>query len=366
MNNDEIRLVADIRPDAQPYDREAGNAARRRLAATAGTREPRWRRSYTMALAGALAVAVAVGTTVVVSVTSRAPNREDLGAETVVALPKLSRVSASEVLGRAARAARDELDPRDDQFVKVESQTMNAVLGGELVTRDDGTTEPQKRYLYRTRRVIWQSADGQRAGALKVDYLKPQAYPGWPIPKEAYQQPDNGWNRLPVCERPPAYLRYDYASLKKLPTDVDGMRAFLYTGERGGDSKDAAAWTAASDMLQENYMPAAQRAALFKAIGTIPGVDAVENAEDAAGRRGIGVGRISWGVREDLIFDPRTYEFLGERGVVVDEKEAQAPVGSLVASSAQFSVTVTDSVPEVPEQPGDVTVKIDGKEADCG
>ncbi|GAA3124372.1 CU044_5270 family protein [Streptosporangium carneum] len=365
MNNDEIQLVADIRPDAPPYDREARNAAKRRLVAAAGTREPRWRRSYTLALAGALAVAV--GTTAVV--TAQAPggetNRQDGGTQAVVALPEISHMSAHEVLGRAAHAARDELDPRDDQFVKVESQTMYGAFG-ELVTNDKGETSPETRYLYRTKRAIWQSANGEKAGVLKVENLEPRVYPGWPIPQSAYKRRDDGWTRLPICEKPPAYLRNDYASLKKLPTDADGMRAHLYTGDRGGDSKDEAAWAAAGDMLRENYVPAAQRAALFKAIGTIPGVDVMENAEDAAGRKGIGVGRVSAGVREDLIFDPTTYELLGERGVVVDEKEAKSPAGSLVASTAQLSVSVADSLPEeTPEASDGVSVVLDGKEVSC-
>ena len=141
-------------------------------------------------------------------------------------------------------------------------------------------------------------------------------------------------------------MRTDYASLKNLPSDADGMRAHLYTGDRGGSSKDEAAFTAAGDMLRETYMPPAQRAALFKAVGTIPGVDVIETAEDAAGRKGVGVGRAGLdGVRQDLIFDPKTYELLGERGIVVDENAAKSPAGSLVASTAQLSVTVADEAP---------------------
>jgi hypothetical protein len=359
MNNDEIEMVAGIRPDVPPYDPEAKGAARRGLTAAATGRRPLWRRPYTVMLAGALAVAAGVAVTVTVT----APDRGVSGTEVVVAMPEIAPMSASEVLGRAALAAsRHDLDPRDDQFVKVESQTMYGSFS--LVgtgTGSGGDTEAESRYLYRSKRVIWQSADGTKDGALKIEYLEPRAYPGWPIPREAYGN-DRGteWHRLPACVGQPGRTRTDYASLKKLPTDAEAMRAHLYTGEPGDDLKlkatdepggksgDAAAWTAAGDMLRENYMPPAQRAALFKAVGTIPGVDVVRDAEDAAGRRGIGVGRVGQaGVREDLIFDSETYELLGERGVVVDEKAAKSPAGSLVASTAQLSVTVADSPPEV-------------------
>ncbi|MDP9861319.1 MULTISPECIES: CU044_5270 family protein [Streptosporangium] len=352
MNNDEIEMMAGIRPDAPPYGQEAKNAARRRLAAattaTAG-RGPLWRRPYAVALAGALAVAA----TVAVTVTVRAPEPQIGGAEVVVAMPKIAPMSATEVLGRAARAAaRSDLEPRDDQFVKVESQTMYGAFGG-MGTDADGNTQTEWRYLYRTKRAIWQSANGEKDGALRIEHLEPRAYPGWPVPPEAHRDSGTEWSRLPICGKAPDHLRTDYASLKKLPADAEGMRAHLYTGERGGNSKDGAAWTAAGDMLRENYLPPAQRAALFQAVGTIPGVDVVRDAEDAAGRRGIGVGRVSAGVREDLIFDPDTYELLGERGVVVDEKTAKSPVGSLVASTAQLSVTVADSPPDAPELAAD-------------
>ncbi|MEU4533324.1 CU044_5270 family protein [Streptosporangium sp. NPDC023825] len=350
MNDDEIQLVASVRPDAPPYDAEARQAARRGLAAAAAPRargwRPRWRGPYAMALAGALAVAV--GATAITL--ARAPGGSPGPAEeVVVTMPKIAAVSASEVLDRAARAAvRTDLAPRDDQFVKVESETMYGSFSGEATNAETGEAGGETRYLYRTKRAIWLSADGTRNGVVRIEHLEPKAYPGWPIPEVAYER--TGVETLPLvnCGKVPEYMRTDHAALKRLPADAEGMRAHLYTGDRGGSSKDEAAFTAAGDMLRETYMPPAQRAALFKAVGTIPGVDVTERAEDAAGRQGIGVGRIGLdGVREDLIFDAKTYELLGERGIVVDEKAARSPKGSLVASTAQLSVTVADEAPEV-------------------
>jgi hypothetical protein len=169
---------------------------------------------------------------------------------------------------------------------------------------------------------------------------------------------------LPSCGGVPDHARTDHAALKRLPTDPEGMRAHLYTGDRGGDSKDEAAFTAAGDMLRETYMPPAQRAALFKAVGTIPGVEATGRAPDAAGREGVGVGRVGLdGVRYELIFDAETYELLGERGIVVDAKAAGSPVGSLVASTAQLSVGVADEAPGA-EEVG--AKEKEGTKAGCG
>lgn len=338
---DEIDLVARERPEVPPYSLAAKAAVRRRLTDPA-SRPMRARprpRAFTL-LASGTAMLAAAGAAAVVVTTGVAPSGPETRPATVnrgvVTLPKVSAMSAEEVLGRAARAVTD-LSPRDDQFIKVSSQTMYTA---EVFDED----KKQSRYLYRTKRTIWLSADGTREGALKVEHLEPHAYPGWPIPPEAYQEKGVEWMRLPACD---SVRDTAYTTLKKLPADPEKMRAYLYDRPHGGDSPDAGAWTAVGDLLRETYMPAPQRAALFKAAATIPGVTVTENAQDAAGRTGIGVGRVFGGVREEIIFDPSTYELLGERGIVVDEKKAKAPVGRLVASTAQLEVTVDDRAPTV-------------------
>ncbi|MEZ0072221.1 CU044_5270 family protein [Planotetraspora sp. GP83] len=353
--SDEIEMIAQARPEAGPYSMTAKMDARRRLTTASPKRRP-----YGIAFAGVATVAAASVVAVGVLAPAQHTGTNGAGSQStgtqgtgtlgtggsgsaVVALPKISKMSAEEVLGRAARAVTD-LTPRDDQFIKVSSQTMYGAFGGGAVNTDMGQTSEGTRYLYRTKRTIWLSADGKKDGSLKIDYLEPRAYPGWPIPPEAHKQTGTEWNRLPACPTVPDTA---YTELKKLPADVDGMRAYLYARDGGENPPHVGAWTAVGDLLRETYMPAAQRAALFKAAATIPGVTVSENAEDAAGRTGIGVGRVSAGIREDIIFDPKTYELLGERGVVVDEKEAKSPVGSLVASTAQLEVSVDDNAPPV-------------------
>ncbi|MBE3010090.1 CU044_5270 family protein [Microbispora sp. NEAU-D428] len=332
---DEIDLVARERPDVAPYSLAAKAAVRRRLAGPAG-RPARPRPRPYLLLAGGTALLAAAGVVAVTTVLTEPEARPAKVSPGIVTLPKVSAMSAEEVLGRAARAVTD-LSPRDDQFVKVSSQTM---YEADVV----GEGEKESRYLYRTKRTIWLSADGTRDGSLKIEYLEPHAYPGWPIPPEAYKEKGTEWMRLPACN---SARDTAYTNLKKLPADPERMRAYLYDRPHGDNPPDTGAWTAVGDLLRETYVPAPQRAALFKAAATIPGVTVTENVEDAAGRTGIGVGRVSGGVREEIIFDSSTYELLGERGIVVDEKEAKAPTGSLVASTAQLEVTVDDTAPEV-------------------
>ncbi|GAA1017027.1 hypothetical protein Aple_102300 [Acrocarpospora pleiomorpha] len=332
--NDEIELVAQIRPDVEPYDADAKIAARARLRTSR-------RKAYRIVLAGALAVGAVAATTVVAM---NRPERE--ATPVVVAMPKMAKMSAEELLGRAAgQAAGDDLRPRADQYIEVSSQVMysaTAVSSGET-----------SRYLYRNNRTIWQSADGSRAGVLQSEGLEPKAYPGWPVPDHAWDNVgDVSLMKLSKCEAGPLWYRYDYVSLSQWPDDVTGMRAFLYNEGRNGNGPDQAAWTAVGDILRENYVPPAQRAALFKAAATIPGVTVNENAQDAAGRHGLGAGREFLGIRQEIVFDATTYELLGERQVVVDAEQAKAPVGSVLASTAQLEVKITDTVPAVADDPG--------------
>ena len=91
----------------------------------------------------------------------------------------------------------------------------------------------------------------------------------------------------------PDHQRTDYAHLSRLPTDPAGMREHLYRGLAQDPLADYKAWGNVGSMITRAYMPAAQRAALFRAAGTIPGVETVNEAEDAAGRRGIAVAMVN-------------------------------------------------------------------------
>ncbi|MGK5552981.1 CU044_5270 family protein [Actinomadura kijaniata] len=341
----EIELFRAARPETAAYSAEAMAEARRRLERRATPRSVRRRRAG-FAAGGALLAAGAASVAVAVAVPGE-PERGRLaaaheGADPVVTLSGAAPMSATQVLGRAARAG-DELAPRPGQYIKVVSQTMFSAES------NDSDTGRQGRYLYRTDRVIWRPVRAGSPGALKITHLPPKAYPGWPVPRAAFADKGTDWVHLQYCRN--ADLGTDYTALSRLPTDVRGMRAHLYAAP-GDGSPDTRAWERAGDLLRETYLPRAQRAALFRAIATIPGVDAVGGAQDAARRTGLGVGRVDRGIREDLIFDRRTYALLGEREVVVDAAQAKAPVGSLIGSTAQLSVTVTDTLPRV-ERPRD-------------
>ncbi|MET8048241.1 MULTISPECIES: CU044_5270 family protein [unclassified Streptosporangium] len=256
---------------------------------------------------------------------------------------RVAPVAVVEVLRRAADTAsrQDELHPRPGQFLVYESQAMFPVK------LEEG------RYLDRSMIKLWLPVEGSPLdeGVMSVKHLEPEPYPGEPLPAEARRRAGGGGepSRLDGIDIRPDHLRTDYAHLSRLPTDPAGMREHLYTGLSGGPLDHYEAWGRVGSMITQAYLPAAQRAALFAATGTIPGVETVDGVKDAAGRTGVAAAMANreGGVRHEYIFDPVTYLYLGERVVVVDAARAGAPVGSVLTSTALLKVEVADHAPKV-------------------
>ncbi|MEV0148147.1 MULTISPECIES: CU044_5270 family protein [unclassified Nonomuraea] len=330
---DELAQLNDFRSEVPAQD-DLRAEAERLVAGMSAPVRPDFRRiGLRAALAGGLATVA--GAAVFLVQSSPAP---------VPPAAMIRTVAAVEVLSRAAEHAgrRPELRPRPGQFLVYESQSM-----------DLAASEGQS-WLSRHKRRIWLPVEGDAVkGVLQEEILAPLPYPGRTLPPEARAEQElvgkpSGPERAADFDDRAEYLRNDYAYVSKLPTDTEGMRRHLYTQVPADGLRDFEAWNRVGGLLTEAYLPAAQRAALFRAAATIPGVVTVKESQDAAGRKGIAAAMVSpGGIREEYIFDRKTYDYLGRRGVVVDAEKAQAPVGSLVSSSAQLKVSVVDSAPPV-------------------
>ncbi|MGW4404038.1 CU044_5270 family protein [Nonomuraea sp. NPDC004702] len=329
--DDEIRTFADGRPPAPPYEPQARARARERLLAEArGGRRLRLPRLGWQTAAAFGATVVLVGG---VAVALSGQGGTDARPATSVML------------------SAGELNPRPDQFILIESDTM---YGSQSID----SSGAQSRYLYRQHRRIWKSVDGSKDGLLQIEGREPRPWPGEPLPADATSRRGSEWSRLASCPDLRGPYRDDYAYLSTLPADATAMRDRLYQSAPKGDKDvdpDAVAFTRAGDLVRENYLPKAQRDALFEAVKAIPGVEAAEGVADSSGRVGVALGRVAdRGVREELIFDPAGHTFLGERQVVVDAK-AGAPKDSVVALTAQLDVSVVDALPEAPDAAADAS-----------
>ncbi|MCX4473632.1 CU044_5270 family protein [Micromonospora sp. NBC_01655] len=96
-------------------------------------------------------------------------------------------------------------------------------------------------------------------------------------------------------------------------------------GPIGGE--DGLALEAARTLLVTGtYLLPAQRSAIFKALAKLPGVTAVANVQDGAGRQGIG---ISAGGHEALVFDSTSFAFLGTTSSAVMRQGATTEAGKI-------------------------------------
>lgn len=248
-------------------------------------------------------------------------------------------LTAAYVLNHAASAAAASSRPvpRPGQFIYVTSVT--TYVSSEILS-----SGKEKSWLYRTKRQIWQSVDGQRAGLLQIVDRGNVKLPWGPVPPADSGQTVD-WTSLPANSCPGAAPAHGtYAFLASLPTSPGSLRAWLYQHPDGQNQADAQAWTDIGDMLREMLVPPKLAAALFRVAGTIPGATVIPHATNAVGRAGVAVSRSGM----ELIFDPQTYQLIGEGGVLTKATPGVGPAGTVIASTAQLKETVVDHLPKVP------------------
>ena len=305
----DLDLVERFRADLPPADPAALSRARARMFhEPPPRRRPRWQ--WGLVPAGVLATVVAV------AAFAARPSTAPVSTPPVSAPPVVA--DAAGVLRLAAAEVRTEpaLPVKPGQFVYIES-----------LTADDNVenleTKPTWVPPREVRRQIWLSADGVRAGLLRETVVKTGKKSG----------------DVPLSPNvPPAYVT-------SLPTDPKAMRDWLYH-DPSENGPDATAWTRVGDTLREQYLTPAEQAAMFEAAATIPGTTVVKQA-DLAGRKGVAVTRVNGQVRFDYIFDAKTYDFLGERVVVVGNLPPY-PRGAVSRWTAQLKVAIVDRPGQLP------------------
>ncbi|WP_165503145.1 CU044_5270 family protein, partial [Actinomadura fibrosa] len=269
-------------------------AARRRW----GMRMPRT--GVRLAAVGVLAAAIATGVTVVQS--SGGTDEHGRPRPVVPGVPAGPVANASEALERAAHTAetRPFTPPRPDQWIFVESRMRTGKKPNGSRYKDPARTAVVRR---------WQRADGK----VSAGY-------------------ENG--RLVLSGMLPTTPPSDYASLSALPTDPKALLDRIYTDVGGlGDTPEgrySTAYGMLGAILRDQMLPPRIEAAVFRAIKLIPGVTLAKGRADAAGRPAIGLGRVAEGwLHEELLLDPKTYAYLGERSVALKNHTSRGDDGTL-------------------------------------
>ena len=334
---DELELLRRFREGVRDPEPERVMAARFRLVQAVGAEQspqgslkqfrPSVRRWAIPAAAAAAAVALAVALPVVL------PRGGGGGAEPAAAAA-LRRVAAIAVDQPAEPA------PGPGQYLYTKSRSVRTSLyvpGHGLA--NFSFTLPQTREL-------WKGPDGSGRELWSTGHVT------FPRPKDraawlAAGSPDLEERRRGDQTYGPGELQV--LDLSKLPTDPEKLLTLIE--ERriiGGDPADWVTFQIIGELLHENYVRPALRAALYEAAAHLPGVELVGRVEDEAGRPGVAVAYWHEGVRDELIFDQRTARLLAYSSVLVDPDEVGLEVsaypGTILAYAGDPGTVVYSTV----------------------
>jgi hypothetical protein len=269
----DLQTLDDAWTTPEPPSVAAYAQARAALLAHATQRRPPRRRrrrlQLRLAAVGGLAAALAIG--IALSV-----DGDRSGSPGVP-------IASAEVLERAADAAEDKpfTAPREDQWVYIEDR---------FVGSDDG---PAKRW------PVWRRADGrgyawEEGGEVKVE-ITPAKRGGPRAPLESY------------------------AVVAALPRDPDALLRWAYDQAKhvtgAGLTEDGDVYAIFNGILRNNVLPPDLEAAVFRTLKLVPGVT-VERVT-VLGTEVLALGQTEDWLREELLLDPETYAYRGERSIVV-------------------------------------------------
>jgi hypothetical protein len=253
---------------------------------------------------------------------------------------------------------------RSDQYVFVET------VSATLQFRVQGKTSAGKDiFRFASGEPVlsdeWRSVDGTHDGLSRSRpynsanaQWETQAIPGC---RNGRKTPVRG-SLDPESLFPPGYTEActpEPAQLSNLPTDPDAMGEYLYrppTQDYEAElSADQLAFSRLGAVIFGSVNSPAVLTALYRAAERIPGVTVAADAVDVTGRHGIALVRTADRQRTELIFDPKTYAYLGDNSVVADSHTGEGPnfvfsyqAGDVIARSAITRMAVVDRVGQLP------------------
>ena len=145
-----------------------------------------------------------------------------------------------------------------------------------------------------------------------------------------------------ACSRPGNWGDPTPAWMAELPRDPWLLYQRLRADSTRNSWGDAQLFVTASDALRTGLLPADLRAALYRAMAFIPGIEIADRAANLEGRVGIAYGVATGVVRKDVVIDPRTGEFIGERAVGLPGNTRLEP--GQVAPVTAVSTKVVDRI----------------------
>ncbi|XKH55135.1 CU044_5270 family protein (plasmid) [Citricoccus nitrophenolicus] len=258
--------------------------------------------------------------------------------------------AAAAVLEDAALETIHAVDPvvREDQYLKVTTTT--ATAAETTLDEDPAPVFVQARsssttYVPGDESQEWVLEDGEPSfvNAYGLSTAQFEAATDGDFEEPEIRRAVNGEFYGPDQAGPDAVPTDDY--LASLPRDPRQLLEVIRDHTRGqGTSPDGQVLVYVADLMRTHRVPADLRAALYRAVALVPGVDVAAAEASINGRQGVAIGHEETnGVRTDLIVDPDTGLLIGERSVATDGN-ADFPAGTILKEEAT-TATVVGSAP---------------------
>ncbi|MBN6037622.1 CU044_5270 family protein [Amycolatopsis sp. 195334CR] len=256
-------------------------------------------------------------------------------------------VASAAILDRAAQAPGTDVPLAPGQFRYVETHAWNV------------NRSPEKDLTYRVESVTreWVPADERQEWLLRKEYTgnreflsgderdaapeNTTAEEDMRAPCGEYGTPTGG----PGCEGTWQHPTAEW--MAGLPRDPAKLGELLRADLPDNDRGEVRVFDYASDLLRTGRVPADLRSALYRVLATVPGIKQVDNAATLDGRVGTALGIEDDDSRHDIVIDPVTGQFIGERDVLVEDNDAGMKAGTVLKSSS-VSTGTADEIGVVP------------------
>lgn len=141
------------------------------------------------------------------------------------------------------------------------------------------------------------------------------------------------------CNRAGSWQDPSPRFLTDLPRGPVQLRARL-AAAAPPDSGATGMFNYALDTLRNGVTPADLRAALYRVMSTLPGIVVTQDVINLDGRAGTALGIQGPGIRQDVIIDPTTGQFIASRSVQTTQAEG-IPAGTTVGWTAVHTEVVS-------------------------
>lgn len=345
-SEDELdQALATLQPASEPDDR-AFSRARTELLLAAGARESlvdeppvRSRRRWGWWTAATATVAAVVSAVLVVQTVQFGDN-----------IPSAAAVKGLNSAADKINSVDEPLGPGQYRYIATHAWWMAtsekySYLAENLLESWVPANEKQEWLLRRDVTGARKWVSGTEAEA-EADGI-PTDEAGWP--EGEWRAPCGDWyateeGKQP-CSSPGTWQTPNTEFMASLPRDPDRLYDRLRSdttdhGNENNNNNNMEMLTYVADMLRSGLVPADLRATLYRTLAKVPTLKITEQVANLDGQKGTAYGITTNDERQDIIIDPTTGHFIGERKIAEKDYE-YIPAGTVMEYTSVTTTVVT-------------------------